>query len=82
VKCQIKAVECLTNFVQGLLEEDDREIDETKKKTDVILQYSDSLIAGMEQFLSIGSSKNNESMLAATLDLMNVTAGLIEEKFG
>ena len=72
----------MTNFVQGLLEEDDREIDETKKKTDVILQYSDSLIAGMEQFLSIGSSKNNESMLATTLDLMNVTAGLIEEKFG
>ena len=38
------------------MEEDDREIDETKKSSDILLIYSDQLFAGIIEFLGIATA--------------------------
>ena len=70
------------NFVQGLIEEDENEIEETKKSSDIMMLYADQLFAGLIGLLATAVQANHEAMLVQVLDLLNSTAGLIEEEFG
>ena len=81
-KMKTQAVECMVNFVKGLIEEDENEIEETKKSSDIMMLYADQLFAGLVQLLSTAVAASHEAMLEQVLDLLNSTAGLIEEEFG
>jgi len=72
----------MVNFVQGLIEEDENEIEETKKSSDIMMLYADNVISYLIELLSTAVQANNEAMLEQVLDLLNSTAGLIEEEFG
>ena len=47
LKTQAQAVACVGSFVAGLVEEDDAEIEETKKSSDILLAHSDALFEGL-----------------------------------
>jgi len=43
LKTQAQAVACMVSFVDGLVEEDEAEIEETKKSSEILLAHSDAL---------------------------------------
>ena len=75
-------IACMVNFVKGLIEEDENEIEETKKSSDIMMLYADQLFANLIEQLKTAVQTNHEAMLEQALDLLNSTAGLIEEEFG
>jgi hypothetical protein len=47
LKTQAQAVACVVSFVNGLVEEDEAEIEETKKSSDILLAHSDALFSAL-----------------------------------
>lgn len=61
-KIRTQAVHCLFQFTNGLIEEDKNEIDETKKSSDIMLAYSDSIFKCMVDNLTKAVDEKNEPM--------------------
>ena len=53
-KMVTQALVAMVNFVQGLIQEDDNEIEETKKSGDIMLLYSDRLFNALVENLKVG----------------------------
>jgi hypothetical protein len=79
LKIQTQAVLSLESFVQGLIEEDDAEIEDTKKSSEIMLLYADQLFNSLEVNLKKAITQNYEPLQEHVLNLLNATASLIEE---
>jgi hypothetical protein len=80
-KLRTQAVHCLFQFTTGLIEEDDNEINETKKSSDIMLSYSEQLFKSLVDNLTKAVDEQYEPMQEQVMNLLNAAATLIEEKF-
>ena len=81
LKIVTQSIYCLNSFAAGLIQEDDAEIEETKKSGEVMMLYADQLLTSLTNNLKKAIQENYEPMQEQVLNLLNVTASLIEEKF-
>lgn len=82
IKIQTRAISCLINFVQGLIHEDEQEIEDTKKSSDILALYADPIFNQLQVNLKQAIQTNYEPMQEEVMTLINVSATIIEEKFG
>lgn len=61
-KVRTQAVQSLYYFTVGLIEEDDNEINETKKSSEIIASYSDNIAKSLIVNLTSAVKENNEPM--------------------
>jgi hypothetical protein len=71
----------MINFTRGLIQEDENEINETQKSSDILNLYSDALFESLITNLQSGIQENYEPLQEEVLNLLNVSATLIEESF-
>jgi hypothetical protein len=81
LKLQTHGLSCLINFTNGLIVEDDQEINETKKSGEILTLYADQLFACLQENLKKGIQESYEPLQEEVLNLLNVSATLIEEQF-
>jgi hypothetical protein len=61
-KIRTQAVHCLFAFTDGLIEEDDNEIDETKKSSEIMLVYSEQVFKSLIENLTKAVDEKYEPM--------------------
>ena len=81
LKIRTHAISCMINFTRGLIQEDENEINETQKSSDILNLYSDALFESLITNLQSGIQENYEPLQEEVLNLLNVSATLIEESF-
>lgn len=81
LKVKAQAVNCLYYFVHGLIQEDDAEVEDTKKSSEIMLAYVDALFKSLAQQLTASVDAGYEPLQEQVMGLLNVSASLIEEKF-
>lgn len=86
IKLKTCALNCLYQFIAGLIEEDKNEIEETKKSSEIINIYTDDLFKTLISNLNALISSNDQNelsmhMLDANMNVLNTAIDLIEEDF-
>ena len=81
LKLQTHAISCMINFTQGLIQEDDNEINDTKKSSEILTLYADQLFSSLHENLRKGIQEKYEPLQEEVMNLLNVSATLIEEHF-
>ena len=81
LKIQTHAVSCMINFTTGLIQEDENEIEETTKSGEILEVYADQLFQNLTDNLKKGITEKYEPLQEEVMNLLNVSASLIEEKF-
>ena len=81
LKIQTHAISCMINFTKGLIQEDENEINDTKKSSDILNLYADSLFQNLHVNLEKGIKENYEPLQEEVMNLLNVSATLIEDQF-
>lgn len=71
----------MINFTRGLIIEDENEINETQKSSEILNIYSDALFSSLIENLKTGISEKYEPLQEEVLNLLNVSATLIEDQF-
>ena len=82
LKIQTHAISCMINFTNGLIQEDENEINDTKKSSEILNLYSDQLFTSLIENLKKGIQENYEPLQEEVMNLINVSATLIEDQFG
>lgn len=72
----------MINFTNGLIVEDDQEINETQKSSEILTLYADEIFTCLHENLKKGITENYEPLQEEVLNLLNVSATVIEEQFG
>lgn len=62
MKIKTHAISCMINFVNGLIQEDENEIDDTKKSSDILVLYSDQLFSSLLVNLEMGIKEKYEPL--------------------
>jgi len=81
LKVQTHAISCLINFTSGLIQEDETEIKDTKKSSEILNLYSDQIFSSLLHNLEKGIKEKYEPMQEEVMNLLNVSATLIESNF-
>ena len=81
LKIQTHAISCTINFTSGLIQEDENEINDTKKSGDILNLYSDAIFSSLHANLGKGIKENYEPLQEEVMNLLNVAATLIEDQF-
>lgn len=81
LKIRTHALSCMINFTRGLIIEDENEINETQKSSEILNIYSDALFSSLIENLKTGISEKYEPLQEEVLNLLNVSATLIEDQF-
>lgn len=71
----------MINLTRGLIQEDENEINETQKSSEILNLYSDALFSSLIDNLKAGISEKYEPLQEEVLNLLNVSATLIEDQF-
>lgn len=72
---------CLYYFVRGLIQEDAMEIEEAKKSSEILQAYSDDLFQELVNNLTLSVDAGYEPLQEQVMNLINVSASLLEEHF-
>lgn len=81
LKVQTHAISCMINFTSGLIQEDETELTDTKKSSEILNLYSDQIFTSLLQNLEKGIKEKYEPMQEEVMNLLNVSATLIEGNF-
>lgn len=81
LKVQTHGISCMINFTSGLIQEDENEIDDTKKSSEILNLYSDSIFTSLITNLEKGIQQKYEPMQEEVMNLLNISATLIEDQF-
>lgn len=81
LKVKTQAFSCLEHFMQGLIREDELEIETTKKSADIVADYNESLFKALIDNLKQSVDAGYEPLQEQVLNLLNVSASLIETQF-
>lgn len=81
LKVQTHAISCMINFTQGLIQTDENEIDSTKKSSEILNLYSDAIFTSLITNLEKGIKQKYEPMQEEVMNLLNISATLIEDQF-
>ena len=81
IKIQTRAISCMINFTQGLIVEDENEINETQKSGEILSAYADTLFSLLHANLKKGIQMKYEPMQEEVMNLLNVSATIIEDQF-
>jgi len=71
----------MINFTSGLIQEDDNEINDTKKSSEILTIYADQLFSSLHENLGKGIKEKYEPLQEEVMNLLNVSATLIEDHF-
>lgn len=81
LKVKTQAFSCLEHFMQGLIREDELEIESTKKSADIVADYNEALFKALIDNLKQSVDAGYEALQEQVLSLLNVSASLIESQF-
>jgi urease gamma subunit len=81
LKVKTMAFYCLAEFMQGLIREDELEIESTKKQSEIVEEYNDALFKALIESLKQSVDAGYEALQEQVMQLLNVAASLIESKF-
>lgn len=82
VKLKAQVVSCTVNFVKGLIERDEEDLNEKETKhKEVLLPYQNELVAGIQEMLELSIKANYPPLQNETLSLLSVLAELLTDQF-
>ena len=81
MKVKTQATTCLYHFAKGLIQEDDTELTDGKKSGEIMQAYCDDLFQTLIDNLTLSVDAGYEPLQEQVMNLLNVSASLLEEQF-
>jgi hypothetical protein len=82
VKLKSQVVSCTINFVKGLIEKDEDDVDDKgTKHTEILVPYQDALVQGIQSMLDLSIKANYAPLQGETLGLISVLAEVMTDQF-
>lgn len=81
LKMKTHAVSTMINFCKGLIDEDEDEVETTKKNSTIMNMYAEELLTILVNLLNIAMENSFIPLCSEVLDLLSLVASIIESKF-